>query len=81
MSARKKISLPNLTPSGLTVLKVEDGKVYFPIPLELLHQSGISPAYPVTIAVLDVGGLYIFNPTFTNPDFVNSLMSKNNIIK
>jgi len=50
-----------------------------PIPVDLFKRSGINFDIPVTIAVLDVGGLFVFNPNISNPDFVNSLMRKNNI--
>jgi hypothetical protein len=60
--------------SNLTITKIEDGKVYIPIPLAVIEGSGVNFNMPVTVAGLDTGGILIFNPGITNPDFISSIL-------
>ena len=53
---------------------IEDGKVYIPIPLQMFKDSHIDLTLPVTIASLTLGGILIFNPHITNPDFLRSTL-------
>jgi len=55
-------------------VKIEDGKVYIPIPLQMFKDSHIDLTLPVTIASLTLGGILIFNPHITNPDFLRSTL-------
>lgn len=54
--------------------KVEDGKVYIPIPISLFESGAVNLQLPITVASLDVGGILIYNTNFVNPDNVKSLI-------
>jgi len=74
MNLAKKISSANELGGNFMTVKIEDGKVFIPIPLQTFTISGVRLDLPILVTGLDIGGIYVFNPGIQNPDLVRALI-------
>ncbi len=74
MTKPNRICFPGRLGSSLVSADVQDGKVYLPIPISLFQKAGVRIDLPVSCAPLDVGGIYIFNPSVQNPERIMSII-------
>lgn len=74
MTINKETYSRNIFGGNFTAVKIEDGKVFVPIPISTFKSAGVRLDLPVVVAGLDIGGIYVFNPGIQNPDLIKALI-------